>query len=336
MNEKTLTVSIAAYNVEKYIDECLQSFISPVVREKVEVLIVDDGATDNTAMKASVYEKEYPNTFKVVRKQNGGWGSTLNSGIMLATGKYFKQLDGDDYFKAETLPSFVEALEEIDADMVLTPHETFISDTKEVIGCSEPSKLCKEELRGVFNINNLRNDAHIQMHQCTFRTSMLKNNNINLTEHAFYTDAEFVAKALCYTERVALLSMIVYCYRTMRDGQSMSDQGIRKHYKEHEKVIFNTLNYINSVSNTMGYAYASERVREMVKTHYYFFFCLEPSKTHRNELYHFDQTILNNYPKYYSSTDFKINLLRKTKFLTYMPLCKIREYKHKHKKEGEQ
>lgn len=327
--EKVLTVSIAAYNVEQYIDECLNCFMLPEVRDKVEVLIVDDGATDNTAEKASVYENEYPGTFKVIRKQNGGWGSTLNSGIALATGKYFKQLDGDDFFKKENLNAFLDALAKTDADMILTPHETFISDTKEVVGCSEPQRLCKIIKHGKFGIKNLKKNAHIQMHQCTFKTSMLQKNKVNITEHAFYTDAEFVVKSLYYTKTVELFPMTVYCYRTMRDGQSMSDQGIRKHYKEHEKVIFNTLRFLDDLPRTNSYLYASERVREMIKTHYYFFFCLEPSKEHRKELCNFDAKIRNKYPHYYEINDKKVKIMRMTGFLSYNPFCWARILRRK-------
>ena len=76
-------------------------------KDELEVLIVDDGSKDDTAEIAKRYEERYPNTFKLVKKENGGWGSTLNKGIEIGTGKYFKQLDGDDYFSHENLDDFI-------------------------------------------------------------------------------------------------------------------------------------------------------------------------------------------------------------------------------------
>ena len=93
---KVLTVSIAAYNMESYIRQTLNSLIVPEILEKIEVLVVDDGGTDGTLAIAKEYETKYPITFHAIHKENGGYGSVINKSIELATGKYFKQLDGDD------------------------------------------------------------------------------------------------------------------------------------------------------------------------------------------------------------------------------------------------
>ena len=84
MNQKILTVSIAAYSVSKYLDEALEPFTNSMYKDELEVLIVDDGSKDDTAEIAKRYEERYPNTFKLVKKKNGGWGSTLNKGIEMA------------------------------------------------------------------------------------------------------------------------------------------------------------------------------------------------------------------------------------------------------------
>ena len=108
MNQKILTVSIAAYNVSKYLDEALEPFTNSVYKDELEILIVDDGSKDDTAEIAKKYEERYPNTFKLVTKENGGWGSTLNKGIEIGTGKYFKQLDGDDWFDKDNLEDYLK------------------------------------------------------------------------------------------------------------------------------------------------------------------------------------------------------------------------------------
>ena len=95
---KLLTISIAAYNVEKFLDKTLSSLCNESISEDVEVLIIDDGSKDKTSDIAKKYEKKNPKIFKYVYKENGGHGSTINKGIELAQGKYFRVLDGDDYF----------------------------------------------------------------------------------------------------------------------------------------------------------------------------------------------------------------------------------------------
>ena len=119
--EKTLTVSIAAYNVEEFIENTLKSLLVEDI-DDLEILVQDDDGTDKTAEIVKRYEKEYPNIIKLVHKENGGYGSTINSSIQLAKGKYFKQLDGDDWFNKENFKEFLKLLRTLDTDVVYNPY----------------------------------------------------------------------------------------------------------------------------------------------------------------------------------------------------------------------
>ena len=105
---KLLSVSIAAYNVEKTLEEVLEPFCNINNKELLDVMIINDGSKDSTREIALNYEKKYPEVFRLIEKENGGWGSTLNVGFREARGKYFKQLDGDDFFSPENLDDFIE------------------------------------------------------------------------------------------------------------------------------------------------------------------------------------------------------------------------------------
>jgi glycosyltransferase involved in cell wall biosynthesis len=118
--EKILTISIAAYNVEGYIRQTLNSLIAPEILDKLEVFVVDDGGNDGTLAIAKEYEAKYPGTFHAVHKENGGYGSTINYSVEHATGKFFKQLDGDDWFQTDNLVALVKVLETLDTDCVYT------------------------------------------------------------------------------------------------------------------------------------------------------------------------------------------------------------------------
>lgn len=86
---KILTVAICAYNMEKYIERALKSCIIENI-EKIEVLIMNDGSTDNTAKIAQKYCEKYPGSFVLINKENGGWGSNINQAVQIANGKYLK------------------------------------------------------------------------------------------------------------------------------------------------------------------------------------------------------------------------------------------------------
>lgn len=86
--QKVLSISVAAYNVEKFIEQCLDSFVDPAILDRVEVLVTDDGSKDRTPEIVSAYEKISRNIPFDLTK-NAGPGSTVNSGIKHATGNIF-------------------------------------------------------------------------------------------------------------------------------------------------------------------------------------------------------------------------------------------------------
>lgn len=111
--KKTLSVIIPTYNVERYLHKCLSSLI--VSDEKLfnclEVIVIIDGATDNSSQIAHSYENDYPEVFKVIDKQNGNYGSCINRGIKEANGKYIKILDADDSLETSVLSQYITFFE---------------------------------------------------------------------------------------------------------------------------------------------------------------------------------------------------------------------------------
>lgn len=79
--EKLLTIVVPAYNVEKYIKNCLDSLIEISVLRSLEILVVNDGSTDRTLQIAKTYENKYPYSIKILSKENGGHGSAINYAI---------------------------------------------------------------------------------------------------------------------------------------------------------------------------------------------------------------------------------------------------------------
>ena len=118
--EKLLTVAIPAYNMEKYIGRCLDSITNIENTQGLEILIINDGSKDNTLTIALEYENKYSNIIKVIDKPNGGWGTAINKAIELATGKYFKILDSDDWFETKAFSEFLQLLDNINVDLVAT------------------------------------------------------------------------------------------------------------------------------------------------------------------------------------------------------------------------
>ena len=128
---KIVSISIAAYNVENFLDETLSSLFCPDVLDDIEVFIVNDGSKDATADIARKYVEKCPTSFFLIDKNNGGYGSTINASVLKATGKYFRLLDGDDWFDKTELIKYISALKKTDSDLVITDFVKRIQTTKE-------------------------------------------------------------------------------------------------------------------------------------------------------------------------------------------------------------
>ncbi len=130
---KSLTVIIPAYNVSQYIAQGLTSLLTEVsILPYLDIIIVNDGSTDDTLEKANEYVSKYPESVRVIDKKNGGHGSGINVGIKAARGQYLKVLDGDDWVKPDGLKELVSyILESKDApDVIINPYEKVWEDGK--------------------------------------------------------------------------------------------------------------------------------------------------------------------------------------------------------------
>lgn len=231
--EKVLTVSIAAYNMEKYIREALDPLTDQRVIDDLEIFVIDDGGTDRTLEIAKEYAGKYPDSIFPIHKENGGYGTTVNYAVAHAAGKYFKLLDGDDWFDTQALVSLVETLKKTDADIVMTPFYRVVNGRK-----------TKKEERGVekdklMQISEVADRISILAHWATtVRTEVLKCANIDLPGKMNYTDAIFMYKAYESARTIYYCDPCVYCYRVGREGQSSGMASRAKHYKEEMYVFF--------------------------------------------------------------------------------------------------
>ena len=122
MQEKLLSIVIPTFNIEQYIVKNIESFkqVKENYYSLFELIIVNDGSTDSTleVIEQLLSENQLP--LRVITKENGGHGSTINVGIQEAQGKYFKVIDGDDWINVSAFESFLDKLEKIDADLIIT------------------------------------------------------------------------------------------------------------------------------------------------------------------------------------------------------------------------
>lgn len=261
MGNKVLSVVIPAYNMEKYIKQTLDSLICDEYMDKLEVLVIDDGSKDDTAAIAKTYEDRYPGTFRVVSKENGGHGSALNKGIELATGKYYRPLDADDWVDTAALKAVIAEMEAHDADMVLTNFKKVYEKTQKTEnvrisnvwnrkqideGKAVPKPGRKVLIYGqVYDFDKELFDYSKQylFHFVSYRTQILKDNNIRFDEHVFYDDMEYDIFPLPYVKTVLPIDRYLYQYRLEREGQSVDQSSFARNNKHRRKIVEHITEY---------------------------------------------------------------------------------------------
>lgn len=114
-NKNKITVVVPVYNVEDYLDKCLESIISQTYTN-LEILLVDDGSTDKSGIICEKYAQK-DQRIKVVHRENGGLSAARNSGINIATGDYITFVDSDDVVSRDMIQYLFSILERAKADM---------------------------------------------------------------------------------------------------------------------------------------------------------------------------------------------------------------------------
>jgi glycosyltransferase involved in cell wall biosynthesis len=331
---KVLTITVPSYNVEKFLNQTLDSFIDERILEALEVLIVDDGSQDHTAQIGKIYEEKYPQTFRVISKENGGHGSTINRGIQEAKGRYFKVVDGDDWVDTEGLVELIQRLENCTADYIFTNYYEVNDVTKEEVPQTYPGIPVNQELP----FSAIADRSRIAMHAIAIKTELLKEHEIRLDEHCFYVDVEYILYPIPYVETVEYFDMYVYKYRLAQATQSVSIQGYQKHMQNHIDVILHLLDYVEAYSSLEDadaekISYMERRIGEMAYGQVDIFVSFPTGdKEIRQKFYEFDHYLKQKNPGLYEKVGTysgMLRMLRKTDFKAYGLIVGLSKWKNR-------
>lgn len=318
LSNKILTVSIAAYNVENYLDQALESCLPAI--EALDVIVVNDGSKDGTLDVANVWAQKYPDSIRVVDKPNGGWGSAANASMPLARGKYFRFLDADDWFDEEGLIGLVDLLSKRSEDAIVMPYRR-VYENGDDPELKDPLSYLREGLHGVDELNPLQ---PVAAHSIVYKTDLLKSCDFNITEGCFYTDTEYAYLPLKRVDGIYVSRLPVYQYRIGREGQSVSVEGIRRHHPDIVRVCARLLRELGDVEGPAARYLKGVLVKECCTT--YRFLCISgPDAGVKQELRDFDELVKTGSPAVYSDMEKRsklVLLLRKTGFLAWRMACR--------------
>lgn len=253
--EKVLTIVIPTYNMEKYLHRCLDSLkVDSSLMDILEVLVINDGSKDSSSQIAHEYEKEFPNTFRVIDKENANYGSCINRGIDEASGKYFKILDADDWYDCGELSKLLQTLKNkvedgIDVFYTNFTYHNFNTnvDTKHEFTIVEYGKVYQ---LGNIDFVNSPDWFMMKMYSVAIRTEILRQIELRLDTGISYTDNEYMYFPYSHINNVCFLNLNVYQYFIGREGQTIGAKITEKHLNAVLKIANRTVDdYIQRVEN---------------------------------------------------------------------------------------
>ena len=231
---KVLSICIPSYNMEEYLQRCVDSMLVEEVLDRLEVIVVNDGSTDGTLAIANKYKEAYPGTVVVVDKPNGHYGSCINASLKVATGKYFRIVDADDWVDSKTLVELVDVLGRVDVDCVCMKYTIRYESGN---GFTEELDMPFNEVLDLNKIQLKKSCMH--MHALTYSLDLLKRLNYVQTEGICYTDSEYVYHPLSCARNIYFIDSSLYQYYYGREGQSVDVNVIKKNHWHLNTVIRN-------------------------------------------------------------------------------------------------
>lgn len=228
-----VSVIVPVYNVEQYVEKCLETLIEQTL-EEIEIIVVNDGSIDNSKQIVEKIREQFPDKIVYVEKENGGLSDARNYGIPYAKGEYIAFLDSDDYVEKDMYQKMYELAKKEDSDMVECDFYWEYPDKQKIdTGVLYQGKKEMLEKVRVVAWNKL------------IKREILEKAKIEFPKGYRYEDVSFTYKLIPYLEKVSFLKEPCVHY-IQREGSISNSQnernreifdvldGVIDYYKEKE------------------------------------------------------------------------------------------------------
>lgn len=210
------SIIVPVYNVEKYLHECVDSILAQSFSD-YEVILVDDGSTDQSSLICDEYSRHYEK-IKVIHKSNGGLSEARNYGIVNSVGEYCIFVDSDDWIINDCLSEFDSIIERENPEVIIT--RLTRSTSGKLIHCDENYKdYLREELtrkRAIEWMLKYSEDTWPVVRLVVSR-ELINNNKMSFSVGRLHEDEDWT-KQICYhTQKYSGYEGEWYCYRINRD-----------------------------------------------------------------------------------------------------------------------
>ncbi|GEK88421.1 Glycosyltransferase involved in cell wall bisynthesis [Alkalibacterium putridalgicola] len=234
MTKPLVSIIVPTYNVERYIEECIDSLLAQTY-PSTEIIVLDDASTDATVYLLKQYTEEI---ILIENEKNKGQGARRNQGLQIASGKYIYFMDADDWLEKEALEECVELAEKTSAELVRFNGLAFYQDDQSAVNENNYDFSQTLENNKLYTGEEalLKNRKAFTPSPCLYlvKKDLIDQNNLSFIEGVLHEDEYFTTVLFSNTERMIYLNKKYY-HRRYRTASTMTEQT-----KQHKLRSFNS------------------------------------------------------------------------------------------------
>lgn len=248
-----LSIIVPVYNVEKYLERCINSLINQDIDDKeYEIIMVNDGSTDNSKAIADLLVEKHDN-ISLYCQENQGLSGARNTGIEHAKGKYLMFVDSDDYLKDNSLANLINTCEKNHLDVCHFRLKWLPGNHVGNIG--------NLRFNVIYNNKDILNDGSLIGSACSnvYNTALLRKYNLTFYRGITHEDVEFSTRLFCHAQRTMIIKEVIYYY--VSNPVSLSKN---KSYEQENKYVCDSA-IIGRLSKEYVYQHVQdEKIRDIV------------------------------------------------------------------------
>ena len=222
--EPVISVIVSIYNVQGYVEKSVQSIVNQTYKN-LEIILVDDGSTDNSGKLCDAFAKNDAR-IKVIHKGNGGLSSARNEGIKVATGEYIAFVDGDDWIDEDMYEGMLSAISKYDADIAICNYKEISKKGIRDTSSDEVTVFEGRETLKVF----IEEDVNYQIQNAAwnklYKRSLM--GELRFPEGKLFEDIVYTTKLLAGSKRAVYINKAYYNYIFDRSDSIMNSKKVER------------------------------------------------------------------------------------------------------------
>lgn len=223
-----ISIIVPVYNVEKYLDRCMESILQQTYR-KLEIILVDDGSTDTSSAMCEAYAKK-DSRVRVIHKPNGGLSDARNAGLSIATGSYIGYVDSDDWIEPDMYERMYRACIEQDAQIAVCRYFCEYQDRTMAGGDGSVVLLSREELLKIYISGHESYVIYNSVWSKLFERKLVE--GMVFPKGRNSEDIMYTTRAFCKARQAVYLDQCFYHYVRDREGSIMNEKRNERMFRD--------------------------------------------------------------------------------------------------------